>query len=227
MSSIAVDSALGRTARFYQTTIGKKIVMAVTGVMLFGFVVTHLLGNLQFYLGSEPMDHYAVMLRSVPELLWPARIALLLAVILHITASVQLSALKSAARPIGYVKKTAVQATLASRTMMWSGPVVLMFLIFHLLHLTFGTVHPDFQEVRPYENMVSGFRVIPVAIFYVIAVSLLGLHLYHGVWSMFQSLGVNHPRYTPLLKKFAAYASILLVLGFISIPIAVATGVMS
>ena len=227
MSSIAVNSALGRIPRFYQTTIGKKIVMAVTGVMLFGFVVTHLLGNLQFYLGRETMNHYAVTLRSMPGLLWPARAGLLLAVILHITASIQLTALKNAARPIGYVKKAVVQASLASRTMMWSGPIVLAFLIFHLLHLTWGTVHPNFQDVHPYENMVIGFQVIPVAIFYVVAVSMLGLHLYHGVWSMFQTVGVNHPRYTPLLKKFAAYASILLVLGFISIPIAVATGVMS
>ena len=227
MSSIAVDSALGRTTRFYETAIGKKIVMAVTGVMLFGFVVSHLLGNLQFYLGRETMNHYAVTLRSMPGLLWPARVGLLIAVILHITASVQLTALKNAARPIGYVKKTAVQASVASRTMMWSGPIVLVFLIFHLLHLTWGTVHPAFQDVHPYENMVAGFRVIPVAIFYVVAVSMLGLHLYHGLWSMFQTVGVNHPRYTPMLKKFAAYASMLLVLGFISIPIAVATGVMS
>lgn len=227
MSSIAVNSALGRIPRFYETTIGKKIVMAVTGVMLFGFVVSHLLGNLQFYLGRETMNHYAVTLRSMPGLLWPARAGLLLAVILHITASIQLTALKNAARPIGYVKRTVVQASLASRTMMWSGPVVLAFLIFHLLHLTWGTVHPNFQDVHPYENMVIGFRVIPVAIFYVVAVSMLGLHLYHGVWSMFQTVGMNHPRYTPLLKKFSAYASILLVLGFISIPIAVATGVMS
>lgn len=227
MSSIAVDRRAGRTARFYQTTIGKKIVMAVTGVLLFGFVVSHLLGNLQFYLGRETMNHYAVTLRSLPELLWPARAVLLLAVILHITASIQLTAVKNAARPIGYVKKSTVQASLASRTMMWSGPIVLVFLIFHLLHLTFGVVHPAYQDVHPYENMVVGFRVIPVAIFYVIAVSMLGLHLYHGVWSMFQTVGVNHPRYTPLLRKFAAYASILLVLGFISIPIAVVTGVMS
>jgi len=226
MSSIAVNSAVGRTTGFYQTTIGKKVVMAVTGVMLFGFVVGHLLGNLQFYLGRETMNHYAVALRTMPGLLWAARAGLLLAAILHITASVQLTALKNAARPVGYVKKTAVQATLASRTMMWSGPIVLAFLIFHLLHLTWGTVHPDFQELHPYENMVAGFQVLPVAIFYVVAVSFLGLHLYHGVWSMFQSVGVNHPRYTPLLKKFAAYSSILLVLGFISIPIAVATGVM-
>ena len=227
MSSIAVNSALGRIPRFYQTTIGKKIVMAVTGMMLFGFVVSHLLGNLQFYLGRETMNHYAVTLRSMPGLLWPARAGLLLAVILHITASIQLTALKNAARPIGYVKKAAVQASLASRTMMWSGPVVLAFLIFHLLHLTWGTVHPNFQDVHPYENMVIGFQVIPVTIFYVVAVSMLGLHLHHGVWSMFQTVGVNHPRYTPLLKKFSASASILLVLGFISIPIAVAIGVMS
>jgi succinate dehydrogenase / fumarate reductase cytochrome b subunit len=227
MSSIAVEDGLGRTARFYQTTIGKKAVMAVTGLILFGFIVSHLLGNLQIYLGRETMDHYAVSLRTRPALLWAARAGLLVAAILHIVASVQLTALKNAARPIGYVKKKDVQASLASKTMMWSGPIILAFLIFHLLHLTWGTVHPNFQELHPYENMVSGFRVIPVAIFYVVAVCMLGLHLYHGVWSMFQSVGVNHPRYTPMLKKFAAYASVLLVIGFISIPIAVATGLVS
>jgi succinate dehydrogenase / fumarate reductase cytochrome b subunit len=227
MNSIAVESGLGKTARFYQTTIGKKAVMAITGLILFGFVVSHLLGNLQFYLGRETMNHYAEALRSMPALLWAARAGLLVAVILHITASVQLSAQNNAARPAGYVKKKAVQASLASRTMMWSGPIVLVFIIFHLLHLTWGTVHPSFQELRPYENMMTGFKVIPVAIFYVVAVCLLGLHLYHGVWSMFQSMGINHPRYTPLLKKFAAYASILLVLGFISFPIAIATGLVS
>jgi succinate dehydrogenase / fumarate reductase cytochrome b subunit len=227
MSAIAVDNRLDRTARFYQTTIGKKAVMAVTGVILFGFVVSHLLGNLQFYLGRETMDHYAVALRTMPALLWAARIVLLVAVILHITASIQLTQLKNAARPVGYVKRKDVQASLASRTMMWSGPIVAVFVVFHLLHLTWGTVHPHFQELRPFENMVSGFKVIPVAIFYIVAVSMLGLHLYHGAWSMFQSLGINHPRYTPMLKKFSAYASVLITLGFISIPIAVVTGVVS
>ncbi len=201
--------------------------MAVTGVILFGFVVSHLLGNLQIYLGRDVMNHYAVTLRNMPALLWPARLGLLIAVILHITASVQLTALKNAARPIGYVKKKDVQATWASRTMMWSGPIVLIFLIFHLLPLTWGTVHPDFQDLHPYENMTRGFRVIPVAVFYVVSVCMLGLHLYHGVWSIFQTMGVNHPRYTPMLKKFSAYASVLLVLGFISIPIAVVARIVS
>src|SRR4051794_1919061 len=183
MSSIAVENVPGRAARFYQTTIGKKAVMAVTGVILFGFIVSHLLGNLQIYLGRETMNHYAVALRTMPALLWAARAGLLVAAILHIVASVQLTALKNSARPIGYVKKKDAHSSLASRTMMWSGPIVLAFLIFHLLHLTWGTVHPNFQELRPYDNMISGFHVIPVAVFYVIAVSFLGLHLYHGVWS--------------------------------------------
>ena len=227
MSAIAVENRLDRTARFYQSTIGKKVVMAVTGVILFGFVVSHLLGNLQFYLGHETMDHYAVALRALPAVLWGARSVLLIAVILHITASIQLTQLKNAARPVNYVKKKDVQASLASRTMMWSGPIVAIFVVFHLLHLTWGAVHPNFQELRPFENMVSGFRVIPVAIFYIVAVSMLGLHLYHGLWSMFQTVGMNHPRYTPMLKKFAVYTSVLLTLGFISIPIAVLAGVVS
>ncbi len=225
MSTLAVG--MDRTARFYQTPIGKKAVMAVTGVILFGFVVGHLLGNLQIYLGRETMDHYALTLRGMPALLWAVRAVLLLAVVLHITASIQLTNLKNAARPIGYVKKKDVQASWASRTMMWSGPIIAVFVVFHLLHLTWGTIHPHFRELHPYENMVAGFQAVPIAIFYIVAVCMLGLHLYHGLWSMFQSVGLNHPRYSPALKKFAVYASILLVLGFISIPIAVLTGAVS
>jgi len=225
MSATAAQAHLVRAARFYEATIGKKVVMAVTGVILFGFVVGHLIGNLQIFLGREKIDAYGEFLHSKPSLLWTARSVLLLAVGLHIIASIQLAGLKSKARPVGYVKKASVGSTYASRTMMWSGPIILAFVIYHLLHFTFGTVLPEFQEGHVYDNMVSGFRRIPVSIAYIVAMALLGTHLYHGIWSMFQSVGVAHPRYTRVIKIFAAAATIFIVVGNISIPVAVMTGI--
>jgi succinate dehydrogenase / fumarate reductase cytochrome b subunit len=227
MSAIAVDTRLGRTLRFYQTTIGKKVVMAATGAILFGFLVSHLLGNLQIYVGREQMNHYAIFLRSMPAVLWGARFALLVSVILHIWASIQLASVKNAARPVGYVKKESIASSYASRTMMWSGPIIAAFIVYHLLHFTFGTVHPAFQDLHPYDNVINGFKVIWVSIAYIVAMLLLGMHLYHGLWSMFQSVGATSPRYNPLLKRFAAGATAFIVLGNISIPIAVMTGLVS
>jgi succinate dehydrogenase / fumarate reductase, cytochrome b subunit len=225
MSATAVNFQ-GSYLRFWQTTIGKKALMAVTGVILFGFVVGHLLGNLQVYLGPEKLNHYAAALRALPALLWGTRILLLLAVCLHIWSSYELWLLQREARPIGYVKKVNAHSTYASRTMMWSGPIILAFVIFHLLHLTFGTVHPGgpFQPHDVYNNVVTGFRVWPVSLFYIIAMIMLCYHLYHGLWSMFQSLGISHPVYTPWIKVFAKVFAILIAIGNISIPVAVLAG---
>jgi succinate dehydrogenase cytochrome b subunit len=225
MSATAGQAHLFRAARFYEATIGKKVVMAVTGVILFGFVVGHLVGNLQIFLGREKIDAYGEFLHSKPSLLWAARSVLLLTVVFHITASIQLAHLKSEARPVGYVKKASVGSTYASRTMMWSGPIILAFVIYHLLHFTLGTVHPSFHEGRVYDNMVSGFQQIPVSIAYIVAMVLLGMHLRHGVWSMFQSIGVAHPRYTRMIKIFATVVTIFIVFGNISIPVAVMAGI--
>jgi succinate dehydrogenase / fumarate reductase cytochrome b subunit len=128
------------------------------------------------------------------------------------------------ARPTGYVKKKATQSSYASRTMYWSGPIILAFVIYHLMDFTFGTVNPHFEEGNVYANVVASFRVIPVSAFYIIAMLLLGMHLYHGLWSMFQSLGFYHPRYTPVLRRSAAVIAILIVGGNISIPISVMAG---
>jgi succinate dehydrogenase / fumarate reductase, cytochrome b subunit len=225
MSSTALNPQTG-TLPFWQTTIGKKAVMAVTGFILFGFVVAHLLGNLQIYSSPEQINHYAASLRAVPALLWGARITLLVAVIIHIWSSYQLWRLQRAARPVPYVKKANVHSTYASRTMTWSGPIVLAFVIFHLLHFTFGVVHPGgpFVEGNVYNNVVTGFQFWPVSLFYIIAMVLLCLHLYHGLWSMFQSLGFSHPVYTPWLKLFAKIVAILIAAGNISIPVAVLAG---
>ncbi len=225
MSATAASLPAG-SLHFWQTTVGKKAIMAVTGFMLFGFICGHLLGNLQIYLPTEHINHYAATLKSLPALLWGARITLLIAVGLHIWSSFQLWLLQRDARPISYVKKANLNSTYASRTMLWSGPIILAFLIFHLLHFTFGTVHPGgpFDEHNVYNNVVTGFQVWPVSVFYIIAMIMLCFHLYHGLWSMFQSLGFSHPVYTPWLQRFAKLFAILIAAGNISIPIAVLAG---
>ena len=225
MSVTAVNFSAS-SLRFWQTTVGKKAIMAVTGVILFGFVCGHLLGNLQIFEPPEKINHYAVLLRSVPALLWGARITLLISVCLHIWSSFELWLLQREARPIKYVKKANVNSTYASRTMMWSGPIILAFVIWHLLQFTFGAVHPraPFSETNVYNNVVLGFRVWPVAVFYIIAMSMLCYHLYHGLWSMFQTLGFSHPVYTPWLKTLAKIVAILIAVGYISIPVAVLAG---
>jgi succinate dehydrogenase / fumarate reductase cytochrome b subunit len=221
-----MSTVLGKVnlATFYDSSIGKKAVMAVTGLILFGFLIAHMLGNLQVFLGREVMNHYAETLHGNPSLLWTIRIVLLLSVLLHIWASIQLTIVKSRARPVQYVKRGNVQSSYASRTMMWSGPIIAAFVIYHLLHFTTGWVHPNFVELRPYENVINGFRVIPATVAYVIAMVLVGFHLSHGIWSMFQSLGLSHPRYTPMIKAFAAVFSWALVAGFLSVPAAVLLG---
>ena len=198
--------------------------MAVSGMILFLFVLGHLVGNLQIYEGPEKLNNYAHFLRSMPALLWGVRITLIVMVLLHIGSSVQLALLKFDARPTGYAKKKATESSYASRTMYWSGPIILAFVIYHLLDFTFGTVNPHFQEGNVYANVIASFQLIPVSVFYIIAMLLLCLHLYHGLWSMFQSLGFSHPRYTPILKRSAAVMAILIAAGNISIPVSVLVG---
>lgn len=213
-----------RPANFYGSTVGKKAVMAVSGMVLFLFVIGHLIGNLQIYEGPEKLNNYAKFLRSVPAALWTVRITLLVMVILHIWSSIQLALLKFDARPVGYVKKKATKSSYASRTMYWSGPIILAFVVYHLLDFTFGTLNPHFEEGNVYANVIASFQLIPVSAFYIVAMLLLCTHLYHGLWSMFQSLGYSHPRYTPVLKRSAAVVAILIAAGNISIPLSVLAG---
>jgi succinate dehydrogenase / fumarate reductase cytochrome b subunit len=224
MSSVIANSQIMRVARFYESTIGKKAIMAVTGLILFGFLIAHMLGNLQIFLGPEVMNHYAETLHGNPPLLWSVRTVLLISVVLHIWASVSLWSLKKEARPVAYVKKANVSSTWASRTMMLSGPLVAAFVVFHLLHLTTGTIPLPFIPLHAYENLVTGFSVIPIAILYIVVMVFIGFHLSHGIWSMFQSIGFSHPKYTPMIKTFAAVFAWILIAGFISVPLAVLTG---
>ena len=234
MSAIAVNP-IDRAARFYTAPIGKKAVMAVTGVMLVGYVVAHLLGNLQIY-SSTPaqINGYAAFLHNpdTAVALWAARAVLLLAVILHITAAVQLFFQNRAARPVAYVKKDDVPSSYAARTMVWSGPIVAAFVIFHVLHLTVGAVGPAAHEIAANQpdvryNVIAGFQNPVISAFYIFAMILLCMHLYHGVWSMCQSLGISHPRYTRKLKTGSAILAILIAIGNCSIPIAVMTGLLT
>jgi succinate dehydrogenase / fumarate reductase, cytochrome b subunit len=216
-----------RALTFYSSSLGKKVVMAITGLILVGFVIGHVLGNLQVFLGAGPMNAYAALLKANPTLLWGVRLVLLAAVGLHIVAAVQLTRLSQRSRPEGYHYKDVIQADYAARTMRWSGPIIAVFVIYHLLHFTTGTVHPHFDAHDVYRNVIIGFRAWPVAVFYVIAMVALGFHLWHGVWSMFQSLGLNNPKADTTLHRLAVVAALAITIGFIVIPVAVLAGLIS
>jgi succinate dehydrogenase / fumarate reductase, cytochrome b subunit len=234
MSTVALDVTLRRPFAFYEAYIGKKVVMAATGVILFGYVIGHLLGNLQIYMGAAQMNRYAQFLHSQGALLWVVRSLLIACVGLHIVSSFQLWLQKRRARPVAYVKKDDIPASYASRTMIWSGPIIAAFVVFHVLHLTTGSVGLNYRAPREiaaggeqffaYQNVISGFQHPAVAIAYIFAIALLTMHLYHGIWSMFQSVGASHPRYTPLLKKAAHAIAIAVAAGYISIPVSVQLG---
>lgn len=197
--------------------------MALTGFIGFGFVVMHMLGNLQIYLGPEKLDAYALTLRSTGIILYIARITLLGAVLVHIFTAAQLTKMSMDSRPVKYHKWTP-SVSYASRTMRWGGVILLLFIIWHLLDFTFGKVNPDFQEGKVGHNVLASFHNPLIAGFYIVAMIALGFHMYHGVWSMFQSLGANNSKYNALLKDFAATVASLVVIGNISIPIAVLAG---
>ena len=210
--------------RFFGSSIGKKVVMAVTGFALFGFVVAHMVGNLQVFLGPAALNAYAKALRNLGPLLWLARIGLLVAVGLHIWAAYSLTMMNRAARPQGYREKEHRESTFASRTMRWSGVLLLLFIVYHLMHLTWGNAHPDFVDGDVYHNFIVGFRPVLVSAVYILAMLALGLHMYHGVWSILQTLGLSHPRYNHLVHAFATLVTVVVVAGNIAMPVAVLAG---
>lgn len=227
MASTVITAREIKPVRFLAATNGKKVVMAITGAVLFLFVLAHMIGNMQIYAGPETFNAYGHFLHSIPELLWALRVLLIVCVLLHIWAAVVLAVRKSQARPIGYTTKRNTASTYASRTMYWSGPIILAFVIYHLLQLTAGVISPggEYVEGDVYHNVVSGFQVWYVSAWYIFSMILLGLHLRHGVWSMFQSVGINHPRHTPVLKKAATIFAVVICGGFISIPVTIMLGV--
>ena len=212
---------------FFASTIGRKIVMAATGVILFGFVVGHMAGNLQLYLGAGPMNAYAVLLREILHGagLWIARAVLLGAVGLHIWAAVSLTRLDLAARPVDYREWRATNSTYASRSMRWTGFLLAAFVVFHLLDLTFGTTNPGFEHGNVYGNVVRSFSRVPVVVVYVVAMGLLGLHLKHGTLSMLRTLGMSHPRHQAIAAQVLTVVVGLTIAANVSFPLAVMFGV--
>jgi succinate dehydrogenase / fumarate reductase cytochrome b subunit len=224
MSATAVRIAgSSRAWRFWNTTAGKKAVMAVSGAVLGTFVVGHLLGNLQIFLGPDQFNGYARALRRLPELIWSVRLLLLVMVVLHIWSSLQLAVIRSEARPQGYARRTLDHSSYASRTMYMSGPIVAAFVVYHLMQFTFGTGGTPYDRFDAYQNVIDGFRVVPVSAFYILAMALLCLHLRHGLWSLLQTLGFYHPRYLQRVKTAASLVALLIFVGFVSIPVAVLT----
>lgn len=218
--------------QFYRSAIGKKAVMAVTGVFLFGWIFLHMVGNLKLYFGAEHYNDYSRWLRVIgapmmPETgaLWAVRILLVLAVWFHIQSAAQLTLMNRRARPVPYKDRDFPAATYAARTMRWGGVIILLFVVYHLLHLTWGTAHPDFAANDPYRNVVLGFQVPWVSAFYIIANLALGLHLHHGLWSMFLSLGLTHERFNPWRGTFATAFAAIVTLGNVSFPLAVLIGI--
>lgn len=217
---------MNRLRRFYSAAIGKKIVMGVTGLIGIGFVLLHMAGNLLAFRGAEALNAYAHFLASTGELLWLLRITLIVAVILHVIASYQLTIQNRAARPVGYVNREPQVSTWAARTMRWGGVLLLIFIVLHVMHFTNPGWKPDgvFVKSDVYANIVTSFQIWWVTLFYVVAMIALGLHLYHGVWSSVRSIGAAQPSPRPLHRKAALVLAGILWIGFTAVPIAVFAG---
>jgi succinate dehydrogenase / fumarate reductase cytochrome b subunit len=218
-------------ASLWHSTIGKKYVMAVSGLIWFGYLIVHLWGNLKIYAGPSFLNDYGGFLRTVgdpffgfSQVLWLARIILIPAFVIHIVAAIQLASRDQASRPRAYAMRRNRESTLASRTMIWGGVFILLFVIYHLLDFTFGTLNPSFEEGNIYHNVVASFRLWPVSLLYIVAMLAVGMHLWHGIWSLFQTLGWNNSRVNRLIRNIATAAALLLTIGNISIPVAVLAG---
>ena len=226
--------ATGAGTPFTSTSIGKKWLMAVSSLLLFLYIILHLIGNLKVFFGPEPFNHYAEWLRvagspMIPDqgVLWIFRVLLIIAVLVHIVAYAQLYRRTRAARSKGYREYRPTLFSSASRTMKWGGITILLFVIYHLLHMTFGTAHPDFVAGDPYNNIVIGFENVWVSLFYIVGVIALGFHLYHGLWSATQTFGLNNPKYNRYRRPTALAIAVLISAGYISIPLAVLFGVVA
>jgi succinate dehydrogenase / fumarate reductase cytochrome b subunit len=227
-------AASNRLMALWSSVIGKKVVMALTGAVLILFVIAHMVGNLKIFSGQEEINAYSRFLREVgwPELgygqlLWMVRIGLLACAFLHITAAVQLTRMNWHARPICYESRKDVETTWGAVTMRWGGLLLAVFIVFHLFHFTGGLVgfQPgEFEHLMVYQNVVAGFSAWPISLFYIAAMGALCLHLDHGIWSIFQTLGWATVQNTKSLRTFSRIVAILIFAGFISVPISVLAG---
>ncbi len=207
---------------FWRSSLGKKVVMGATGLVMIGFVAVHMLGNLQAFQGPEKLNAYAALLHGpLHQVTLSLRIVLLVSVVLHIVAAVQLTRLDRAARPVGYARHEMQRSTVAARSLRVGGVLLLVFIVYHLLHFTTGQAHPDYIPGDAYHNLVTGLRRPVVAIFYLVAMMALGLHLYHGTWSSLRSLGAARPDPNPARRPVAALVTLAIWLGFSIVPVAV------
>lgn len=218
---------MGRLRGFYGSMVGKKVVMGVTGLIGIGFVILHSLGNLLVFRGPAAINSYSHFLKGTGELLWGLRIVLIVAVILHVIAAVQLTLQSRAARPVAYAMREAQVATIASRTMRWGGAFLLVFIVIHILHFTTGTIKPAgaFSSEDVYANVVSSFRIWWVTLFYVVAMIALGFHLFHGAWSSVRSIGASSPSPEPMHQSVSLVIAILVWVAFTAVPVAVFAGI--
>lgn len=215
---------MNRLQALWQSTIGKKIAMALTGLVLVLFLLSHMISNVLVFANPQHLDDYGAWLRSFGPLLWVARLGLLTAAVIHILAAWQLTQMSRAARGTDYRQHDLQVSSYAARTMRWGGVLLLAFLVFHIMNLTLGWIHPDFVEGAVSQNLKAGLAVTWVAVFYATAMVFLGLHLGHGVWSVFQTLGLNHPAWNRARRITAVAFALLIAGGLISIPIAALLG---
>lgn len=223
---------------FPKTTIGKKVIMALSGVIWIGFVAGHMIGNLKIYMGAEHFNEYAHGLRTLGEpflaygqALWLVRLVVIFAIVSHVWAALTLKARNLSARPAGYTVHRKLKASAATLTMIYGGVAILLFIIYHLMHFTLGVpgIHPNFDPNDPYQNVIVGFQsgyYFPVAV-YMIALLALAFHLYHGTWSMFQTVGLNNKTYDGAIRGLAWLVAIVIPLGFATVPLGVVFGLLT
>jgi succinate dehydrogenase / fumarate reductase, cytochrome b subunit len=217
---------MNRVRLLWDSSVGKKVIMAVTGLIMVAYLITHVLANLLVFQGPSKINAYSAFLHGTGGALWAVRLVLLAALVLHVVAAVQLAARRFDARPVGYAAGWTPQvSTWASRTIRWGGGLILVFLVYHILHFTVGTAHPGFVEGDPYHNVSTGFRNLGVVIVYLVAMAAVGLHLYHGIWSSGRSLGMSPPSPHPFRRTAAIVLALVIWLGFTVIPLAVYAGV--
>jgi succinate dehydrogenase / fumarate reductase, cytochrome b subunit len=222
----------GYLCRFTRSNIGLKFLMAVTGVVMIGYLIGHVSGNMLIFRGPEAINAYSKFLHGAKGLLWGTRVILLLAVLVHIWATLKFLKLRSDARPVAYASKGAHGTTFAARTMYWSGPVIALFIVYHILHLTTGTLHhtfnqnvnPETHDVDVYANLVQGFQQPLAAGIYIVGMLAIAFHLSHGIWSLTQTIGVNRPNWECSLRALAVLAGILITVGFVAVPVSVLLG---